>query len=105
MAGTKKPAASTQTEAATEKQEGCFIDNPEAISLEQVEDLIESVAGDNTEEPEEPTQPEELVQSKYPTEFYRNNNIPYCETCGERYLSNADNTPFCPEKRSKCPRL
>lgn len=52
--------------------------------------------------PAEPNKPSESV---YPTTWYRDNSIPYCETCGEQYLTGDRNEPICPEKRSKCPRL
>ena len=44
-------------------------------------------------------------ESLYPTTWYRNNGIPYCETCGEQYLTGDRNEPICPEKRPACPRL
>lgn len=40
---------------------------------------------------------------KYPTEWYQASGIPYCEVCGERYLSDRRG-PVCPESRFDCPR-
>jgi len=45
-----------------------------------------------------------LPDSKYPTAFYRGSNIPYCNVCGEQYLTELDGTPKCAESRADCPR-
>jgi len=47
----------------------------------------------------------ESANPQYTTEFYRRNNIPYCEACGEQELSDDRGLPMCPEKRADCPRL
>jgi hypothetical protein len=44
-------------------------------------------------------------KSLYPTTWYRDNGIPYCETCGEQYLTGNSNEPICPEQRAACPRF
>ena len=53
-----------------------------------------------------PDSPSHLFSTSYPTEFYRTNGIPFCETCGEKLLADTGGSPLCPERLgTDCPRL
>ncbi len=43
----------------------------------------------------------------YSTEYFKRNNIPYCQNCGAQYQTNQTGEPVCAENFSKdnCPRL
>jgi len=41
----------------------------------------------------------------YPTDYYRSNNIPFCEVCGEKLRADPiSQKPLCAEQRAQCPR-
>lgn len=64
---------------------------------------LEAAEPESTKPVEDAPEPVEPVKNRYPTEWYQASGIPYCEVCGERYLSDSRG-PFCPESRIDCPR-
>lgn len=69
-------------------------------------DPIPSSPAADVDEPMASVEQSPSIRGVYPTEFYRANNIPYCELCGEKYLSGGDGRAICPEDfRGQCPRF
>lgn len=58
------------------------------------------------DEPVATVQHSVVIRGIYPTEFYRANNIPFCELCGEKYLAGGDGKRLCPESLGRqCPAV
>jgi len=72
-------------------------------SIDSVEE-VPAVVAESLPQPSV-TVPE--VRGSYPTEWYRKSGIPFCNTCGERYLTDLHGNPMCPENFEPqfCPRL
>ena len=60
-----------------------------------------------TPEVKEEVKEEVKVKGVYVTEYFKRNNIPYCEKCGAQTQSGLNGEPICPENFSQtiCPRL
>lgn len=50
---------------------------------------------------------EEVAEPKYlyPTEFFKQNGIPYCETCGASHQYGLYGEPVCPIAKKDCDRM
>lgn len=44
-------------------------------------------------------------KTKYATDYFERNNIPYCKACGAQFQHKITGEAVCAESRSDCPRL
>lgn len=85
------------------------------VNKEKEEDLTPPDTDLNPEDKVEdsvtPNSKEDLVgveaKGVYATEYFKRNNIPYCEKCGAQYQTGLNEEPICPENftSANCPRL
>lgn len=74
--------------------------------LGRVEDsLLEPLQEESSNESVDAVVEVQPIKGKYATEYFKRNNIPYCEVCGAQYQTDSSNNPVCPENLSSCPRL